>query len=266
MADAASHPTDLVQDAVAGRLDEAQRAVLDAHLATCERCRRELAALRWTRVQLASSVEAPPDIVEDLRAALDAEDDRARDGGRPAPPRVGLRSAVLLGIGTAAALVAIVWVANRSAAATAPVEAAAIFRAISSGATTFEVRTADPVALESRFRNARLPFAARVFDFAMMRYALVGGGLQQFQGRDSALFAYRSDDGRLLVCQMYVGDIDELPAPTERRRQNDIEFLVYRSGELTIVFWDEGDVLCVLVADGDAEAAIRLAFAKAIKR
>jgi hypothetical protein len=31
------------------------------------------------------------------------------------------------------------------------------------------------------------------------------------------------------------------------------------------VFWQEGDVLCVLVADGDTEAAIRLAYAKAVK-
>jgi hypothetical protein len=64
---------------------------------------------------------------------------------------------------------------------------------------------------------------------------------------------------------MYEGRTSALPAPAERRRQNDIDFLVYREGGLTFVFWQEGDVVCVLVADGDSESAIQLAFAKAVK-
>lgn len=99
----------------------------------------------------------------------------------------------------------------------------------------------------------------------MMNYSLIGGGVHRFQEQPSALFAYRSADGRAVVCQMYEGEVTELPEPAERRRQNDIDFLVYRKGDLTIVFWEEGDVLCVLVADGDSESAIRLAFAKAVK-
>jgi hypothetical protein len=127
------------------------------------------------------------------------------------------------------------------------------------------VPTADPSTLEARLRAAGLSFAARVFDFGMMQYTLAGGGVHRFQGRPSALFAYRGADGRAVLCEMYEGQTSALPPPAERRRQNDIDFLVYREGELTIVFWQEGDVVCVLVADGDSESAIQLAFAKAVK-
>jgi hypothetical protein len=39
---------------------------------------------------------------------------------------------------------------------------------------------------------------------------------------------------------------------------------VYHEGDLTSIFWQEGTVVCVLVATGEREAAIRLAFAKAV--
>jgi len=32
-----------------------------------------------------------------------------------------------------------------------------------------------------------------------------------------------------------------------------------------VVFWSEGDVVCVLVGDGPPEAVVSLAFAKAMK-
>jgi anti-sigma factor RsiW len=268
MADPANHPSDLLQDAIDGRLDPSQRAALDAHLATCDRCRREMTVLRWTKTQLANTVppvDASFDFAGQLRQTLD-EEDRQSSLSAPQPPaRSGVRSPLVYWLAAAAAVIALVWIANRSDAPSAPARAAADFRAFSSGSMPLEVRTADPATLEARLRAAGLPFAARVFDFGMMNYSLTGGGVHRIQGRPSALFAYRGADGRGMVCQMYEGQVTELPAPIERRRQNDIDFLVYREGDLTVVFWQEGDVLCVLVADGDSEAAIRLAFAKAVK-
>ena len=268
MADPANHPSDLLQDAIDGRLDPSHRAALDAHLATCDRCRREMTALRWTKMQLANSVppvDASFDLAGQLRQTLD-EEDRQSSRSAPQPPaRSAVRSRVVYWLAAAAAVIALVWIANRSDVPSAPAQAAVDFRAFSPGSTPLEIRTADPATLEARLRAAGLPFAARVFDFGMMNYSLTGGGVKRFQGRPSALFAYRSADGRAVVCQMYQGEISELPVPIDRRRQNDIDFLVYREAELTVVFWQEGDVLCVLVADGDAEAAIRLAYAKAVK-
>jgi hypothetical protein len=172
---------------------------------------------------------------------------------------------VIYWLAAAAGLIAIVWIFNRSSVPAAPAQAAADFRSFSSGSSTLEVQTTDPATLEARLLTAGLPFAARVFDFGMMKYSLAGGGVHRFQGRLSALFAYRSADGRAVLCQMYEGQTSALPPPAERRRQNDIDFLIYREGELTVVFWQEGDVVCVLVADGDSESAIQLAFAKAVK-
>lgn len=269
MSDAPTHPTEALQDAIDGRLDSGQRAALDAHLATCEACRRELAVLQRMTAHVAKTartVDMPGDLDAHVRRTLD-EEDRRQAGHRAeaVPGRPAARSSLPYWIAAAAALIAVVWLAYRSFAPTAPAQAAADFRAFVSGATALEIQTTDPAMLESRLRAAGLPFAVRVFDFGMMNYTLTGGGLHRLGGRPSALFAYRSADGRALLCQMYEGRVEDLPAPSDRRRQNDIEFLVYRERELTVIFWEEGDVLCVLVADGDPEAAIRLAFAKAAK-
>jgi hypothetical protein len=40
---------------------------------------------------------------------------------------------------------------------------------------------------------------------------------------------------------------------------------MYREGDVTVVFWQEGSVVCVLAANGDAGAAIKLAYAKAVR-
>jgi hypothetical protein len=48
------------------------------------------------------------------------------------------------------------------------------------------------------------------------------------------------------------------------RRHGGISFYVYRRDARTLVFWPEGEVLCVLTSDGDAEEVIALAFAKAV--
>jgi hypothetical protein len=64
---------------------------------------------------------------------------------------------------------------------------------------------------------------------------------------------------------MYEGQVAALPPPAERRTNDGIEFLVYRDGDVTVVFWQEGEIACALAANGDPEAAVRLAFAKAVK-
>jgi anti-sigma factor RsiW len=65
-----------------GAVDQAERADLDAHLADCRSCRRELAQLREAAGML-PSVPRPPDelwqrIVDDVRALEEAQ---REDGG-----------------------------------------------------------------------------------------------------------------------------------------------------------------------------------------
>jgi hypothetical protein len=64
---------------------------------------------------------------------------------------------------------------------------------------------------------------------------------------------------------MYEGSVSDLPDPIERRTNDSIDFYLHREGELTLVFWQEGGVVCVLVGDGDPEAVLGLAFAKAVR-
>jgi hypothetical protein len=120
------------------------------------------------------------------------------------------------------------------------------------------------VEIERHLARA-LPFPTRVFDLGMMGFFLEGGRVREVAGREGALIAYRAADGRVLLCQMYEGSVSDLPAPVERRTNEDITFQIYRDGEVNLIFWQEGGVVCVLAADGDLEAALQLAFAKAVK-
>ncbi|HEY2802554.1 MAG TPA: zf-HC2 domain-containing protein [Actinomycetota bacterium] len=74
-----THPDDLLADYVDGDLGERERAEVEAHLATCERCRADVRSARLARDQLASepAVEAPAGLSEEILDAV---------GGEP-PPR-----------------------------------------------------------------------------------------------------------------------------------------------------------------------------------
>jgi hypothetical protein len=98
----------------------------------------------------------------------------------------------------------------------------------------------------------------------MMDYRLVGGRVHTMRGRPSALFVYRGKENKILVCQMFESSTRDLPGGAEARENGGIPFSVYRRDGRTIVFWPEGQVLCVLVSDADAEEVIALAFAKAV--
>jgi hypothetical protein len=64
---------------------------------------------------------------------------------------------------------------------------------------------------------------------------------------------------------MYEGRLADLPRPDDVRERDGIRFQVYRTGELTLVFWQEGAVVCVLASDAEPEAVIQLAYGKAVK-
>jgi hypothetical protein len=64
---------------------------------------------------------------------------------------------------------------------------------------------------------------------------------------------------------MYEGRLASLPQPDEVRDHGGIRFQVYRKGKLTLVFWQEGAVVCVLASDAESDDVIQLAYAKAVK-
>ena len=271
MAEHPHPPTEVLQDAVDGRLDAAARAELDRHLAGCQACRHEIEAVSWVTQQVAgqgrTGVVVPIDLETAIRASLDAE-----DGARAASLRTeaitsrGLSRRAWIGsLAAAAAAIGIVWVGRRLDEPSIPSQVAGDFRAYSAGTLVLDISTAEPAVLEARLQAAGLSFPARVFDFGMMDYRLAGGGVHHVAGAPSALFAYEGAGSLRMLCQMYTGTVADLPAPIERRTNDEIEFSVYREAEVTLVFWQEGRVVCVLAANGDPDAAVELAFAKAVR-
>jgi hypothetical protein len=128
------------------------------------------------------------------------------------------------------------------------------------------LKTSEVREMERFFSEGDIAFNTRVFDLGMMNYRLVGGRVHQLLNRQSALFVYRGDGGRILICQMYPGLVTELPPMGAILRENkDIRFYIYRVNGLTAVFWQEGAITCVLTSDLATEDVIQLAFAKAVK-
>jgi anti-sigma factor RsiW len=259
------HPgDDEIQEAVDGRLPAAARLELEAHLATCDECRRKWEIPAWAKAQAASAPH--PNVPEDLSArvvrALDEEDaDRAaadvRGTGWSLPGRAVWVATVL-----AAVLLVVVLIARRP---DMPQAVARDYEAWRTGALALDVHTEDIHDLEVHLSKARLPFPVRVLDLGMMRYRLVGGKVHDLNGRPGALLVYEGADGHTLLCEMHRGSLIELPSGGERHEHGGITFLAFRRGRLTLVFWPEGDVLCVLAGEGGPETILPLAFAKAMK-
>jgi anti-sigma factor RsiW len=259
-----AHPTQALQELLDGRLAQDRRADVESHLAGCERCRRELEVLRWTRQTLrdaAATAEPPPaTLAEEVEAALDREDEGA---GTPAPPA---RPAWRLWL-AAAAVLAVLALALPFLRPTTdlPARLGRDFADYRAGRLTLE-RTADNVqSIEGFFSEQGLGFEARVFDLAMMGYEPVGGRVHSVEGEPSALFVYRGPDGQILLCEMFRGLVADLPEEAERRSSRGIDFRIYDRDGKTVVAWQEGVVVCVLVSDIPREDVIQLAFAKAMK-
>ena len=253
------HVGDELQDLLDGRLAEPRRAEVATHVASCAHCAREFAALEFAKreaLALFADVPMPDGLAARVRASLDAEDHRVQ------PVRWTRRAWVGGAIAAAAAIV--VFVRTRRGA-TIPELVAADFLAYDSGAAPLAVESADPKVVEAFFAANGAAFRTRVLDLGMMQYRLVGGRVHQLDGRTSALFAYRGPGNSALVCQMYEGSVAGLPQAAERREHGGIDFYVYRVHGVTVVFWPEGAVVCVLASTIPSEDVVQLAFAKAMR-
>ena len=249
-----------LQDLLDGRLGDAESARVEAHVRECVRCREELDTLRRGRDLARTAggpVGLPPGLLEGVVARLDTESPRQGDGFNAQRRRFLAYAAGAVAAGLAAAIS----VRQRR---DIPAEAVESYLAYRRGEKPAELASADPAALE-QFFSGRLPFRTRVFDLAMMRYALLGGRIDRLGGQPSAWYVYAGPDDRRLVCQMYTGTLSALPAPDERRNQNGISFQIYTRGPHTAVFWSEAAVICVVVSDMPAADTVALALAKAMK-
>lgn len=259
------HPDDELHEALDDRLGAGKRAELEEHLAICDRCRTRSENLRLTReaVGQAAGAEAPPELRARVLAALDAEDlgsgAAEAEGHRPRRWRLGVSLAATVVLGAAGA--ALFLGRHRT---DPPHQVARDFIHYRAGTESLAFTTADVGEMERYFRSV-LPFRARVLDLVMMKYRLAGGSVKTLAARPSALFAYRSEDGAILVCEMLQGDAAELARGGVSRENAGISFHVHRVGAVTLAFWQEGVLTCVLASDIDPETLVQLAFAKAMK-
>jgi anti-sigma factor RsiW len=251
------HPA--LDDLLDGRLSGEDRRRAQEHLSGCDVCRPEWERLTATRQLLREAVEDEP-MPESVGARVSAALDR-EVRPRRAPINRRFVAAVTL---AAAAAILIAVVLLRKPGPDFPTEAFGDLDSVASATLPLDLRTANTGEME-RWFDARLDFPTRVFDFAMMRYHLIGGRIDSLAGRRSALFAYRHESGALVVCQMFEGKTDELPAGSERRVHNGIEFFIYDRNGTTAVFWQEGSIVCVLASAVPRDETVSLAFAKAMK-
>jgi Anti-sigma-K factor rskA/Putative zinc-finger len=106
-------PHDLTAAYALDALDPAERLVFEAHLARCEHCRRELAALSETVGMLAYAVEGPappPQLRERILESARAE----RQNVVPLRPRWAIPAAATAAVAVAAAVVLAVWASSLS--------------------------------------------------------------------------------------------------------------------------------------------------------
>lgn len=267
MSDARGHLGDELHEALDGRLSANERQAVEMHLTACSVCRARFDALAAAKAATAGlrDESLPADLRASLLDAVRRESlsppDEAKAWRGPARAPAwswGLAAAALLALA-----IFVMW--PRSGGGAIVAAAAADYRAYRAGQLALEAQTASVADVEEFFRRADPGFQVRVFDLAMMRFAIEGGRVHRLGGRLSVLFVYRGPSDERIVCQMYQGLTDDLPEPTTRRSHDGIAFQVYDRNGLTLVFWQEGDVVCVLVGEGPAEAIVQLAFAKAMK-
>ena len=262
----AAHPGDRLVDFVDGRLDPASADAVRAHLAVCADCRAvemDLRAAVSASVALRDdAIEMPADLLASVSRALDAESVRA---AVPAP--VARIHPVIRALVSAAAIAALVLlylqVGAPRPASDLPTLVARDLAAVGSRTLPLAVQARDAATLERYFANSAGP-RVRVIDLAMMQIALEGATRHTLAGRPSGLYSYQTPSGARLVCQMYEGRLSDLPPPERARDQNGFHFQIYTRGRVTVVFWQEGELVCVLASELPADEVIALAVAKAM--
>lgn len=271
---AATHPEETLQDYLDGRLTGAAAEEVRVHLESCVSCQAVRDELLLARAALATlrddDVPMPADLLAAVQRTLDAE---SASGAAPtALPSEETRArwaairrrrwAAVAGV--AAVLVAYLLFGSRPTPQDLPARAASDLMAVGSGSLLLELRTGDAAALERYFAGAPQGPRVRVIDLGMMGIPLEGGRRHLLDGRPSALYAYRTATGVPLVCQMFEGRLSDLPPPQTAIDDKGFHFQVYTRGTVTVVFWQEGHLVCVLASEQPASDVIALARQKAM--
>ena len=254
------HDLDRLHDLADGRLSDVEGAAVRAEVAECAACRRELAAIEAAKTAAATlRVErpVPAGLEAAIHQALDTEGQQPTVSGWP---RQWSRRRMLIGL---AASVAVVVALRWRRAKLDPVASALdTEQRIADGSLRLARQSSSPAELETYFESVGQP--VRVIDLSAMALTLQGGLRHDVGGTPSALYTYRSPAGELLVCQMFEGSVDALPAADAARATPEFRFFVFVRQGITSVFWQEGDIVCVLTSRLPTNDVVDLAAAKAM--
>lgn len=252
-----THPRiEEIEEMADGRLSTEARQQIELHLERCQTCRGERDRIAGTRQVLRAALSGAEDVPDLLRARIAAA--LEKESGRR-------RRSWLLPAGLAAAAVlAIAMMLLFDRPDDFPTAAVHDFDAVNAGKLPLQFQTADAAQLQAWF-DSQLSIPSRVFDLGMMGYRLVGGRIDELRGRRSALFVYRRDEGGIVICEMFEGVTSSLPPGAERRQNNGIDFFVFQRDGATAIFWQEGEVVCVLASRINRDDVIALAYAKAMR-
>lgn len=284
---ASAHPEEVLQDFLDGRLTGTAADDVRGHLETCGACQAVRDELMLARDALATlrddEISMPADLLASVQRALDVEVDRAAGApaaGTPVPATVLELTAVpseetratwaatrrrrWFAVAAAAALVVYVALGRGTTPLDLPAQVARDAGAVGSRSLPLGLQSSDAAALERYFADAPNGPRVRVIDLGMMGIPLEGGVRHVLNGQSSALYAYRTPSGARLVCQMYVGRLSDLPPPDNALDNKGFHFQIYDRGGVTVVFWQEGDLVCVLASELPAGEVIALAFEKAM--
>ena len=260
------HFKDELQDWLDGRLDAATCDQVERHVETCVECRREYEAMWWTKKFAAKNFagkQAPAELRASILAALRAEG-HAQGAGTAQPSFWRRQGRTMLAAAAVLVLAAILGFTYLLRQPNLPAVVAQDYLAYRTQQIALELSTADVKQMEAYFAGHGVAFNTRVFDLGMMKYQLAGGRVQRPGRAPRALFVYRGPANQQLICQMFAGQVGELPQGATLRENKGIKFYTYQTKGVTAVFWQEGAVVCVLVSDIPPEEVVQLAFAKAM--
>lgn len=271
MSEHSRHDQDELSEHLDGRLSEERLRAVEERLRLCSECQAAEVSLRWAKSQARRlrGAETPAGLEGALQAALRRPAAGGDQAARPTPGRPPRWRRPPALAAAAALLVALSFVLLRpgpSPAIPLPEAVADEVRSRAAGRLELAVEVSDAGRLEAFLADQRLGFQVRVLDLGMMGFALRGGNAGLLAGRPSALMVYRETaTGHEVLCRMLREGMAALPPAHEARQHDGIPFQVYRLGDVTVVFWPEGPVLCALAGRGEPEALVQLAFGKAMK-
>ncbi len=253
---------DLVAAHIDGVLTPAERQEAEAHLGTCEQCRRLFAEEQRFHAAFAARrliMPVPAEVEQRLRLALVAE----RVSQRPLWQRVGewigasrLFPRVAVGLAVAGLLIALLLPRLFRSAPVPDLlpQAVDYYQAAIEGRIALEYATDDPHALETLFNNAgQLDFRTHVIDFRPAGYRLRGGTIEHIQDHPAALVVYEGDDDPI-VCLRQGGTMLQTPPGAERLNKD--RYLYTQAGH-AILLSQFPDHFCILISRQPRETFLR---------